>query len=75
MGGQLYWDFNGCVVIPGGCAPGTGPTTPGAIPGRLAALYVGPSATSTANTVVPLAAITGPGGLLTPHLTPGNFDK
>ncbi len=41
LGAPVYFDFNGCAVVPGGCAPGTGPTTAGATPGRLAGLYVG----------------------------------
>lgn len=40
-GAPVYLDFNACVVVPGGCAPGTGPTTPGATPGRLVGTYVG----------------------------------
>jgi hypothetical protein len=74
LGGFIVYDFNGCVVGAGGCAPGTGPQSQGSFPGRFVALHYLPSVTSPENQAVSLARLTDPTtGILTPHLVPGDF--
>jgi hypothetical protein len=75
QGGGVFYHRNGCVNengVGGTCNPGTGPQTPGAGIGRLVGIHLGPDGNG-ANRLVYLSALTGPGGLLTPFLTPGNF--
>ncbi len=80
FGGPIVYGDNGCVPAgPGGaCAPGTGPQSPGALPGRLVGLMHRPSGASPVNDMkyLSMARLTSPTGFLTQSgvLTPGNYD-
>lgn len=78
--GALVYGENGCVPSgpSGGCLPGTGPQSSGAIPGRLVGLMHRPSQASPVQDMkyLSLARLTSPTGFLTQSgvMTPGNFD-
>ncbi len=76
VGGSLIFGFNGSQFSPmGGCVPGTGPTSPGALPGRLAGFYSG-RVRDGVNEVIPFRQLVGPGGILTPLLAnPDNWNR